>query len=283
MGEPNQGPPGPNVLIMGDTGTGKTYSLRTLVDSGITPFVLFTEPGMESLGKACADLPAGSYHWQWIPPTVSDWSSLIKTAENVNKLTFESLTKMQDPNKRKYDQFIHLAQSANNFVDDQTGEVFGDCSQWGTDRAIVLDSLTGLSQMAMQLVVGGRPTRSMPDWMIAQNMVKGFLDMLTTSTRCWVVVISHLSRERNEITGGSELTVKTLGKALAPDIPLYMSDVVQAVRVGEDFYWDTAAANVATKARNLPISSKIPQDFGQIVASWKKAGGVFPSNPEAEA
>jgi hypothetical protein len=42
---------------MGASGTGKTHSIRTLVDAGLEVFVLFTEPGMEVLADVPADKP----------------------------------------------------------------------------------------------------------------------------------------------------------------------------------------------------------------------------------
>ena len=41
--------PGVNVLLMGPSGTGKTYSIGTLVDMGVEVFYLALESGMESL------------------------------------------------------------------------------------------------------------------------------------------------------------------------------------------------------------------------------------------
>ena len=39
----------------------------------------------------------------------------------------------------------------NDFTCDRCGESFGDVSTWNTDRAIVVDSLSGLNIMAMDL------------------------------------------------------------------------------------------------------------------------------------
>ena len=34
---------GTKTLLMGSTGTGKTHSIQTFLDAGVTPFCLFTE------------------------------------------------------------------------------------------------------------------------------------------------------------------------------------------------------------------------------------------------
>jgi hypothetical protein len=259
---------------MGDSGTGKTYSLRTLVDAGITPFVLFTEPGMETLG----DLPDGKWHYKYVAPSTQGWAAIQDMVKKINQLTFENLTKISDPNRSKYEGLLQLISACNDFKCDCHGQSWGDVSKWGTDRALVIDSLSGLSDMAMSNTVGGKPVRSMADWGVAQNTIKMILNPLTTATQCTVVLIAHLAREYNEVTGGSNITVNTLGQKLAPDIPRMFSDVIQTVRVGNEFTWDTAAANAAVKGRNVPISQKLPPSFVPLIAEWKRKGGVIASS-----
>lgn len=143
--------PGSKVLLMGASGSGKTHSIRTLIEAGLRPFIIFTEPGMETLG----DLPKGSYEWIYIPPSSSSWAGLRNAVEQVNKLSYENLLKQTDPSKAKMTHFFDVLKNLENFK----GE-FGDVTSWGTDRALVIDSLTGLSDMAMQMVVGLRDRKS---------------------------------------------------------------------------------------------------------------------------
>ena len=86
-GAPGRSPiPGPKVMLLGPSGTGKTHSLRTLIDCGITPFVLFTEQGMD----ICGDLPPDKFHWHYIRPTGTPWSTLTATAKMINQLSFSA-------------------------------------------------------------------------------------------------------------------------------------------------------------------------------------------------
>ena len=62
--------------------------------------------------------------------------------------------------------------------------------------------------------------------------------------------------------------VKSIGKALANDLPQLFSDVIYTVRDGTSWYWDTAVGNADTKTRSLPIMSKIKPDFAQIMSKW---------------
>lgn len=47
-----------NIMLVGATGTGKTHCLRTLLDAGITPFIISTEPGIES---SHGDIPSACW------------------------------------------------------------------------------------------------------------------------------------------------------------------------------------------------------------------------------
>ena len=270
--------PGPNVILMGDSGTGKTWCLRTLLDAGITPFIIFTEPGMETIGDILDQC-----HWRYMPPQQSGWSGMLKVAEMVNQLDYEGVAKMRDANKRQYNELIQIMKQCNNFVD-QNGEEFGDVMTWGTDRALVIDSLSGLSDMTSQLVVGGKPVKGMQDWQVAQNVLKSLLDKLTTGCHCSFIMTAHLSREKDEITGGTTLMVNTLGQKLAPDVPKYFSDAIHTVRQGDKFTWSTAGSNIATKARNVKIAAGLPPDFKPLYDAWKSRGGIIsPAHPAAAA
>lgn len=258
---------------MGGSGTGKTYSIRTLLQAGITPFCVFTEPGQEVLG----DLPPEKCHWHYLPPASQSWAAMIDTAEKVNTYSFESLTKMNDNNKRNYNQFKHLLEVLNNFKCQRTGQEFGDVSTWNTSRALILDSLSGISIMAMNLMVGGKPVRDQKDWGVAQNMIEFLVQKVCTDVKCTAVMIAHPEREVDEVLGGAKIMSSTLGKKLAPKLPRFFSDVVMAERNGKTFSWSTATAGADLKARNLPIGEGLPPSFVPLIENWKKQGGKIVS------
>jgi AAA domain len=257
---------GPKVLLVGDSGTGKTYAFRSLPSLGITPFILATEPNIEDV---LGDIPCPKLHWHYIAPANPDWETLIDSAKKINTLPFKALADMGDINKQKYNQFIQLLEALHDFKCDRCGEAFGDVSKWGPDRALGLDSLTGLNQMAMNLVVGSKPVKSMADWQIAMDNLERIVNKLTTDTKAWFILTAHLERETDEVTGGIQLMASTLGKKLAPKLPRFFSDVVQTVRAGTAFKWSTATMNVALKARNLPIGDQLEPNFKLLHANWK--------------
>jgi hypothetical protein len=271
--------PGPNILLLGDSGTGKTHALRTFLDVGITPFILFTEPGMEVLG----DIPEDKCHWHYCPPGRQDWSTMLTSQTAINTLTMDQLAKMPDMSKAKYRQFLELLTQFQNFKCHRTGEEFGDVTEWNTDRALILDSMSGLNILAMDHVVGGKPVKSIQNWGVAMDGIEKLINKLTLDTYCPFVLTAHLERETDEITGGQQLMAATLGRRLAPRIPRFFSDVIQTVRIGKEFSWTTVTANVTTKARNVPWDSGLPPSFTPLIEQWKSKGGrIHPTSSPPE-
>jgi hypothetical protein len=268
---------GPKVLLEGPSGVGKTHALGTLVEwaakqTPATPvFVLFTENGLESLlgfwrdkGK---EVPA-NLHWHVAMTKSLTLESLIDGADKVGKLSYESLTKLQDGGRSKNNAFHKILSACSNFPDDRTGKMFGSVDSWGTDKIFIIDSLSELGNASMKMVIGNKPTASPSDYGVAQNNLMNFLRLCTQGIAATFVITAHVDRQTDEITGGIKLMTKAIGKAMANDIPQLFSDVIYAVREGTNWYWDTAAGNVDVKTRSLPISSKIPPDFAQIMDKW---------------
>ena len=269
---------GVNILIEGPTGTGKTTSLKTLADSGLELFCLFTESGLESLMGAWKDygkeIPP-NVHWNVLPQVSTNFNVLADSATKINTMALEALAKMSDPDRSKHNQFINLLRALTDFEDQRTGRRFGAVDSWGTGRVLAIDSLTGINPIALSLVVGGKPVKSQSDWGIAQDQIEKLLRKLCDGCRCHFVLTAHVEREVDQVFGGVKLTVSTLGKALAPKIPPMFSDVVLSYREGAKFLWSTDNAQADLKARNLPIRSGLEQNFGAIVERWKSRGGVI--------
>lgn len=269
--------PGFNVLLMGPSGTGKTYSIGTLVDAGIEVFFLGLEPGLEALLGYYTDrgmkVP-DNLHWHMLKAPTASFTELLDNAQKINTLSLESLAKMQDPNRSKHNRFIELLMVLNNFQCDRCEKSFGPVNTWTPSRALVIDGMTGIGQCAMSLVVGGKAVKSQSDWGIAQDQVEKLLRMLCDACPCHFVLLAHVERETDMILGGVKLTVSTLGRALAPKIPPMFSDVILSVRQGDKWTWDTANLQADLKTRNLPIKADNPPTFAGIVAKWKARGGV---------
>lgn len=268
--------PGVNVLLMGPTGTGKTHSIGTLADAGIEVVFLAFEAGTESLRGYWTDrgkpVP-GNLKVCTVKQAQAGWLEMAASVKQVNQLSYEALKKTTDSNRSKYDQFEQFLRNFHSVKTDE-GEELGSVDSWGTDRAIVIDGLTGLGHAAMATMVGGKFDKDQKDWGIAQNMVEETLRRLCDACRCHFVLLAHVEREPDPLGGVSKITVSTLGAKLAPKIPPMFSDVALTVRLGREFYWDTENALADLKVRNLPIQAKNPPDFRLILEKWKSRGGV---------
>lgn len=260
------------VLLMGPAGTGKTYSLGTLVESELEVFYLNLENGFESLLGYWRDkgqhVPS-NLHWHKVAPPKADFLTLAASAKRINTLPLDTLAKAIDPDRKKHDYFVSILNALNDFPDDRTGERFGNVLQWKPDRVLAIDGLTGIANSAMSLVIGGKAVRSQSDWGIAQGQVLKLLQYLCDGTDAHVAVLAHVERETDAVLGGVKLMVSSLGKALSPVLPSLFSDVILAVRTGSTWTWDTASAQADVKTRNLPISASNKPDFRPILQKWR--------------
>lgn len=258
------------VLLEGPTGTGKTYALRTLIECGITPFIIATEPGtMATLG----DLPKGSFHLHYVKPAKVAWSLLRENAKKINTMSYEMLCKQTDMNKKHYGQFLELLDCFANYTCDLDGKEYGCVDDWQTDRCVCVDSLSGINIMAMDLAVGAKPVKSPGDWGVAMDNLLRLITNLCVGIDTHVVLTAHLSREKDEVSGGIKLMTDTLGQKLAPKVPIFFDDVIETKRKGAEFFWSTASVNTDTKSRHLPIQPDMIPNFKPIYLDWVKKGG----------
>lgn len=268
---------GPKILLEGAGGSGKTHSLGTLVDWAarqtppIPVRVLFSENGLETLLGYWRDrkLPVpANLAWHVIRTPTQDLQSLISAATSVGNLSYEGLTKQVDPLRGSKNPWEKLLKALSNFPDDRTGELLGNIGDWDHKTILANDSLTESAQACVRMVIGNKPTMSLPEYGVAQNNLMGWLRYMTQAFKGTFVLTAHVQRQTNEITGTTQLMTKAIGKSMSDDIPPLFSEVIYTMREGNKWYWDTAASNVDTKTRYLPISTKINPDFAQIMNKW---------------
>lgn len=266
----------PSILLMGPSGSGKTYSLSTLLQAGLETFVVSTEPhGLETLLDVVAEkkLPLTKLHWKYIPPARPGFETLERLGKLISISDQKSLSDAR-PGNRSEAQWIELLKCFVDFKDDKDGKSYGDVTKFSADRALVVDSLSGISSMAMDVTIGDKVTANPGEWGIAMRALDKFLLTCTSDLKCFFVLTAHVEREEDLITGASKIMVSTLGKKLAPQIPKFFSEVIlQDVTTDGDkrnHLWSTNTMNVVLKNRSLPVSSKLPPNFGPIVEAYKK-------------
>ena len=267
---------GPKILLEGPTGTGNTRALGTLIDwlqaHNQHAYVMFTENSAETLLGYWRD------EGRPIPPNLHmadllvkplGLAALIDGANKVGQLTYESITKLVDPNRSgENNAYWKILKSCADFVDSRTGESFGPIDKLPVGDFFIMDSLSETANAAMKMVIGNKPTAAPPDYGVSQNNLMNFLRLLTQGVACGVVVTAHVERQTDEISGTTKLMTKSIGKAMANDIPQLFSDVIYTVREGNQWYWDTANTMVDLKTRNLPVAAKQKPDFGPLMDKW---------------
>lgn len=263
----------PSVLLMGAPGSGKTFSISTLIEAGLEVFVIITEPnGLDTILDAMQrkNLPMDKLHWHVIAPMPTNIKTLQEQATKINTMGYEDLGKIKTGiSKRDATQYMDVLKQIENFTDQRTGNSYGDVTTWGPTRAFVLDSLTGINIMVQDCTVGSKPTMHQGEYGVAMNAIHRLVVTLT-SLDCYFVLMAHIDRVVDPIRGGTFIMLSALGQKLAPKLPAPFSECILAVRDGANYYWSTATPNVDTKSRALPISAQLKPSFAPIVEIGKK-------------
>lgn len=269
-----QGMQPPSVLLQGASGAGKTRSIATLIKAGIEVFVIGTEPGYtESLvdGIRALNADMNRFHYATAMPVTEGFAALDEMTNKIGTMNFEQLSKLQGVGKEQTRKpAMDLLLQLKDFKDERTGTAFGSFVNWGPDRALVVDSLSGLSTIAWYLTVGHKPTGAPGEWNIAMNWIEAVLMKINSDRRCWFILTAHVEKEIDEISGVNRIMTSTLGRKLAPKIPRFFSEVVYAKRTTEEpkFRWSTIDAAADLKNRGLPVGDKLLPDFKPLVDAF---------------
>lgn len=199
------------LLYIGDSGTGKTGSLVSLVKAGYKLRILDTDNGFDILRayikKECPDLIANV------------------DVESVRD-EFKATTKGVEVAKPQ--AYVDAAKLMTEWSD---GTKPGN---WGADTFFVLDSMTGLGKAAYAWARGLNPNAKEPrTWYgTAQDNLENIIALLTSRAfECNVIVISHVVYVEQQ-DGTHKGWASTIGKALGPTIPKYFNNLILAERVG---------------------------------------------------
>lgn len=289
--ETRRKPGGSKTLLLGPPGAGKTTSLVTYIKAGIELFIIGTDPGFEESildAMRANNLDMNKLHYKYIGAGVPSWSALKSAAQKVGMMSYKDLGEIKaGVDKHLYRQYIDLLDTLAEFKCDHCGKTFGATDDFAEDKALAIDSLTGVNLMALDLMIGGKPLAHQGEYGVAMNMEEKLILALCSNLRCFVTITAHLDREPNLLTGVPQKMVGALGSKLAPKIPRSFSDVVLAVKEGDKFTWSTAATDVDLKNRALPIKDGLKPDFSQMVDAWKRRVEMFeketqPSNKTEE-
>lgn len=201
------------MLIEGDSGSGKTGAMASLVNAGYKLRILDYDNGLEPLK-------------QFILKTCPEKINNVEYRTLRDKRKASPLGPIIDGNPRAFvDGIKMLDRWKYDDID------LGVPAEWGADTILVLDSLTFFSDAAFDFREPLTPRSKEGKYDIravykdAQDAVESVLALLTSeSFRTNVIVISHVRYVDNP-DGSKKGYPTSVGSALSPVIPRYFNSV----------------------------------------------------------
>lgn len=225
------------VMYLGDSGTGKTGSLASLVKDGYTLRILDLDNGLDTLRQIVArDAPDGLDRVDY--ETRRDRYKATKTGP-----------KLEGTPTAFTDSLALMTQWSDGT----------DPSQGGPQSIFVLDSLSSLGRAAFEWARFGAPSIKDPrQWFYtAQHAIEDIISNLTSeSFRANVIVITHVSYQ-DVAEGLTKGYPNSIGRALGPIISRYFNTLILAESIG-------SGKNVRRTIRTVPtgiIDLKTPAFF----------------------
>lgn len=229
------------IIYIGDSGTGKTGSLVSLVKAGYKLRILDLDNGLDSL-KA------------WIKKEIPE--GIPKGQVDYNTVRDNYIMTTQGP-------IIDPSQKTKAFVESMklmtTWSDGSKPSEWGPEYVFVCDSGTGLGKQAFEFARGLNPASKDPrQWFYAaQQAFESFIMAITSDDfKCNVIFISHITYKELQ-DGTTKGWPSAIGTALGSAIPKYFNTMVLAETVG-------FGASAKRKIKTLPtgmIDLKNPAPF----------------------
>ena len=239
------------LLLCGDSGSGKSGALASLVKAGYSLRILDMDNGLDSLKtfvmKDCPD-----------------------RADNVEFRTLRDDYKITStgPQVHKPPAFVDALKMLDNWKYDDTD--LGNPSEWGPDVICVMDSLSFFSDAAFDHAKGLNPGAKDPrQWFYsAQQGVESALAMLTSgSFKTNVIITAHVRYSQND-DGTTKGYPNAIGSALGPTIPRYFNHWAQCVSKAGKRSIQTAATNMMDLKNTKPFEMKSTYDISSGLADF---------------
>lgn len=249
------------VLLCGDSGSGKSGALTSLVAAGYKLRILDMDNGLDSLKTyVLKDCPA-----------------------NLDNVEFRTLrdpykTTAAGPKVDKAKAFVDAMKMLDHWKYDDVD--LGKPSDWGPDTICVIDSLSFLSDAAFDWAESLNPTAKDPrQWYgAAQQAIESALALLTSPNfRTNVIVTAHVRYIENP-DGTKKGYPNSVGSALGPTIPRYFNNWAQCEnKNGKRTIRTEASAMIDLKntkpfemAKDYPIATGLADFFAVIRGAAKK-------------
>lgn len=216
------------ILLLGDSGSGKTGALASLVEAGYKLRVLDFDNGLDSLVQAVK---------KRCPEKLS--SVVYRTLQD--KVKSSPVGPILDGSPTA---FIEATKLLDNWK--TPDEDLGPPARWGGDCILVLDSLTFFSDAAMHFAEVYKMSKDRRQiFGAAQDAIEYILGMFKSETFNTNVIITAHVRYIERDTGAPKGYPKSVGTALSPTIPAYFNTTVMMETEG-------AGANARRTLKTAP-------------------------------
>lgn len=221
------------MLLLGDSGAGKTGALASLAQAGYNIRILDLDSGVDVLRNLLGDNAAANVEsvtltdpmkpvaGKLVPGAATVWSRAINL---LSKWEYEYVL-----DKSGTSRVLWTGKDKTDAGADPTRATvsLGGVASWGPQDVLVVDSLTMLSNAALAFVLSlnGRLGQQahQSDWFQGQQLIEGLLQMLyDENVRCNVIVNCHLTYIGEE-GAGQRAYPNCLGKALPPKVGRYFN------------------------------------------------------------
>jgi hypothetical protein len=206
------------LLIEGDSGSGKTGALASLVAAGYKLRILDMDNGLETLKQ---------YVLKECPERIENVE--FRTLRDKRKAS--PLGPVIDGQPKAFISALNMLDRWKYKNEEGTETDLGVPAEWGPDCILVVDSLTFLSDAAFDFREPLSPKGASGKYDIravykdAQDAIENVLALLTSeSFRTNVIVISHIRYVDNP-DGTKKGYPTAVGSALSPQIPRYFNSV----------------------------------------------------------
>lgn len=198
-------------IYIGDSGTGKTGSLTSLVKAGYRVRILDFDNGVDTLA-------------QYVRKECPDKISQVDYETVRDKITSTQV----GPVIRNPSAFVKGLELMTKWSDGSVP------AEWGEGTIFVLDSLSNFGRAAFAWAKGMNPSAKDPrQWYhAAQQGVEDTIALLTGETfRTNVIIISHVNY-KEVVEGVHKGYTSAIGTALGPTLPRYFNTLVLAETSG---------------------------------------------------
>jgi hypothetical protein len=227
------------MLLIGNSGTGKTGALFSLAEAGYNIRLLDLDNGADillNLAKQSVAKGKPEPASRIIYETVTEKRKAVNGRPMIDGIPKQWTTAMNFLQHWKVADKIDSADASKVI---EPGYDLGPTTTWGEKDVLVIDSLTMLSLAAMNHILAinnrlGQPPQQ-SDWGQAMELIEQMLGLLySTAIKCNVIVIAHITYVESEIPGGQTRGFpNTLGQKLPPKVAMYFNSTVLAATRGQ--------------------------------------------------